>query len=99
MSKTDWLPRKEQDFADLCQKWKKGLSDPTNATAFEWKPDDLDEVLIAVDGAFHIGCRSHVSFNACRIRPPFSDTLLLLSYLSLLDKSYCKRLGLYDYLL
>jgi hypothetical protein len=30
----DWLPVREQDFADLCQKWKAGLENPANVANF-----------------------------------------------------------------
>ncbi|MDR1175686.1 MAG: hypothetical protein LBK83_09500 [Treponema sp.] len=45
----DWLPGREQDFADLCQKWKAGLEDPAKAAAFGWNPADLTPVLAAVN--------------------------------------------------
>jgi hypothetical protein len=32
----DWLPSREQDLTDLCQKWKAGLENPTNVTNFSW---------------------------------------------------------------
>jgi hypothetical protein len=40
----DWLPGREQDFADLCQKWKTGLEDPAKAAAFGWNQADLTPV-------------------------------------------------------
>jgi hypothetical protein len=45
----DWLPSREQDLADLCQKWKTGLENPANVTAFDWKQAEVTEVLAALD--------------------------------------------------
>jgi hypothetical protein len=50
MPGSDWLPTREQDLADLCQKWKTGLSDAANVTAFGWKQADVTAALTAVDG-------------------------------------------------
>jgi hypothetical protein len=41
----DWLPSREQDLADLCQKWKAGLENAANVTAFGWKQAEVTEVL------------------------------------------------------
>jgi hypothetical protein len=41
----DWLPSREQDLADLCQKWKAGLENAANVTAFGWKQAEATEVL------------------------------------------------------
>jgi hypothetical protein len=49
MPNTDWLPSRDQDFADLCQNWKNGLSNPANVAAFGWKQDEVNAVLAAVD--------------------------------------------------
>jgi hypothetical protein len=48
MSK-DWVPAREQDMADLCQKWKGGLSNPANVSAFGWNQADVTAVLGAID--------------------------------------------------
>jgi hypothetical protein len=47
----DWLPHREQDFVDLCERWKIGLADPAQAAVFAW---NLTEVKTASDkiGAF-----------------------------------------------
>jgi hypothetical protein len=44
----DWLPSREQDLADLCQKWKAGLNNPANVTNFGWKQAEVTETLIKV---------------------------------------------------
>ncbi|MDR2418870.1 MAG: hypothetical protein LBD79_07425 [Treponema sp.] len=44
----DWIPHREQDFTDVCLKWKAGLSDEANVLAFAWKEDDLSVVLTAI---------------------------------------------------
>jgi hypothetical protein len=43
MSKTKepWVPPREAELAELCEKWKEGLADPAQATAFGWKQEDL----------------------------------------------------------
>jgi hypothetical protein len=45
----DWLPSREQDLADLCQKWKTGLENPANVAAFEWKQAEVTETLAKID--------------------------------------------------
>jgi hypothetical protein len=45
----DWLPHREQDFTDLAQKWKAGLSDAANVTAFDWKQAEAAAVLGALE--------------------------------------------------
>ncbi|MDR0562648.1 MAG: hypothetical protein LBG73_08155 [Spirochaetaceae bacterium] len=49
MPNKDWLPHREQDFTDLCQKWKTGLSDAANGSAFGWKSSDSAAASAAVD--------------------------------------------------
>jgi hypothetical protein len=46
----DWLPHREQDFTDLCVKWKTGLADAANITAFGWNQTEVTAALGAVDG-------------------------------------------------
>jgi hypothetical protein len=46
---TDWLPSREQDLVDLCQKWKTGMEDPAKVTAFGWNQADVTAALGAVD--------------------------------------------------
>jgi hypothetical protein len=45
----DWLPPREQDLVDLCQKWKRGLENQANGTAFDWKQAEITESLVAID--------------------------------------------------
>jgi hypothetical protein len=45
----DWLPSREQDFMDLCHKWKTGLENPANLTIFALNQADVTAVLGAVD--------------------------------------------------
>jgi hypothetical protein len=44
----DWLPSREQDLVDLCQKWKVGLENQANVTNFGWKQAEVTETLTAV---------------------------------------------------
>jgi hypothetical protein len=44
----DWLPSREQDLADLCQKWKTGLENPANITNFGWKQAEVKETLAKI---------------------------------------------------
>jgi hypothetical protein len=46
---TDWLPAREQDFSDLCQKWKTGLGNPANVAAFGWNQAVVTAALAMVD--------------------------------------------------
>jgi hypothetical protein len=45
----DWLPSREQDLADLCQKWKTGLENPANIAAFGWNQTEVTETLAKID--------------------------------------------------
>ena len=45
----DWIPPREQDLTDLCQKWKTGLSDAANITAYAWNQTEVTAALGAVD--------------------------------------------------
>ncbi|MHC6203570.1 hypothetical protein ACYULU_10295 [Breznakiellaceae bacterium SP9] len=45
----DWLPPREQDLVDLCQRWKTGLENPANVTNFDWKQADMTETLAVID--------------------------------------------------
>jgi hypothetical protein len=40
----DWLPSREQDLADLCQKWKAGLEKQANIANFGWKQAEVTEL-------------------------------------------------------
>ena len=44
-----WLPSREHDLADLCQKWKTGLENPANVTAFGWKQAEVMDTLAKID--------------------------------------------------
>ena len=44
----DWVPSREQDLADVCQKWKTGLENPANTTNFGWKTAEVAETLAKV---------------------------------------------------
>jgi hypothetical protein len=41
----DWIPTREQDLVDLCEKWKTVLEDPAKATAYGWVQTEVTEVL------------------------------------------------------
>jgi hypothetical protein len=44
----DWLPKREQDFVDLCLKWKAALEDPTVIAAFGWDQTEVTAVLAMI---------------------------------------------------
>ena len=46
----DWLPTREQDFVDLCQKWKTGMEDAEKVAAFGWNQAEVTAALGAVNG-------------------------------------------------
>jgi hypothetical protein len=48
MSGTSWLPRREQDFVDLCLKWKTALEDPVLVAAFGWNQTEVAAVLAKI---------------------------------------------------
>jgi hypothetical protein len=41
----DWLPAREQDLVDLCQKWAAALADPAKIAAYGWDQAECAEVL------------------------------------------------------
>jgi hypothetical protein len=41
----DWVPTKEQDLVDLCQKWVTILSDSAKITAYGWDQTECTGVL------------------------------------------------------
>jgi hypothetical protein len=45
-----WLPTREQDLVDLCQKWTTGLENPANVTAFGWNQAEVTAALGPIDG-------------------------------------------------
>jgi hypothetical protein len=46
---TDTIPRREQDLADLCEKWVPTLSDQTKQTAFDWDQAECNTVTGAIE--------------------------------------------------
>ncbi|MDR0550915.1 MAG: hypothetical protein LBG72_02725 [Spirochaetaceae bacterium] len=48
MAHSDWVPTREQDLVDLCQKWKAGLENQANTTAFGWKAAEAADALAKV---------------------------------------------------
>jgi hypothetical protein len=46
----DWLPKREQDLADLCQKWAAVLADGAKIAAFGWDQTECAGVLGKVNG-------------------------------------------------
>jgi hypothetical protein len=44
-----WLFSEEQDFVDLCQKWKTGLGDPEVAAIFGWDQRAIRAALTGID--------------------------------------------------
>jgi hypothetical protein len=67
MSGTNWLSDREQDFADLCQKWKDGLGNPASIAAFGWKQADVTAALTPVDG-FLTARKTYKDDNSTRNR-------------------------------
>jgi hypothetical protein len=49
---SDWMPAREQDLVDLCQKWKTGLENPANTTTFGWKQADVADTLAKMSAFF-----------------------------------------------
>jgi hypothetical protein len=50
MAGINWLPDREQDFADLCRKWKTGQENPANVAAFGWIQTEVTATLAAING-------------------------------------------------
>ncbi|MHB9293667.1 hypothetical protein Holit_02794 [Hollandina sp. SP2] len=46
----DWIPGREQDFVDLCQRWKPELEDPSKAAAYGWDQTEVTAVLAPING-------------------------------------------------
>jgi hypothetical protein len=67
MAGTSWLPRKEQDFVDLCLKWKAGLEDPAIAAVFGWDPAVV-AVILALLVAFLTARTAYKQVNSSRNR-------------------------------
>jgi hypothetical protein len=67
MSGTSWLPRREQDFADLCAKWKAALEDPAVVAAFGWEQGEVTAVL-AMLIAFLTARTAYEQVNSSRNR-------------------------------
>jgi hypothetical protein len=45
----DWIPKKEQDFVDFCEKWKNGLCLDANVAKFGWEEPECLEVIRLMD--------------------------------------------------
>jgi hypothetical protein len=50
MAHTDWIPRKEQDLVDLCEKWTALLGDAARIAAYGWDQSECAGVSGTVDG-------------------------------------------------
>jgi hypothetical protein len=48
MAGGSWLPRREQDFVDLCLKWKTALEDPVIVAAFGWNQTEVTALLARI---------------------------------------------------
>ncbi|MDR2448155.1 MAG: hypothetical protein LBD58_12860 [Treponema sp.] len=51
MAHSDWIPTREQDLVDLCQKWKLELENSSKIAAYGWDQTEVTEVLGRI-GAF-----------------------------------------------
>jgi hypothetical protein len=45
MAHSDWVPTREQDLVDLCQKWKLELEDPSKIATYGWDQTEVTAVL------------------------------------------------------
>ncbi|MDR2247661.1 MAG: hypothetical protein LBE17_13485 [Treponema sp.] len=68
MAGGDWLPRREQDLVDLCQKWAAVLGEGAKITAYGWNPADCTAVLNQVN-AFLPGSTAARSPARCGAAP------------------------------
>jgi hypothetical protein len=50
MAHSDWIPTREQDLVDLCEKWKTELEDPAKIAAFGWNSGEVTVVLGKING-------------------------------------------------
>jgi hypothetical protein len=50
MAHNDWIPGREQDFVDLCRRWKPPLEDAANIAVFGWDQTEVTAVLGAING-------------------------------------------------
>jgi hypothetical protein len=46
----DWLPAREQDFVDLCEKWKSETDDPLKVAAYGWDQTEVTTVSGKIKG-------------------------------------------------
>jgi hypothetical protein len=46
---SDWIPTREQDFVDLCLKWKAELENPANIAAYGWDQTEVTATLGNID--------------------------------------------------
>jgi hypothetical protein len=67
MAGTSWLPRGEQDFVDLCLRWKGALEDPALVAAFGWDPAEV-AVVLAFIIAFLTARNAYKEVNSSRNR-------------------------------
>jgi hypothetical protein len=63
MAGREWLPRKDQEFAELCRKWKTRLENSANTAAFGWDPAEVAAVL-AVIAAFLTAIETYEFVNS-----------------------------------
>jgi hypothetical protein len=50
MARADWLLGREQDFADLCGKWKTEMEDPVKVAAYGWDQTEVTAALGKIGG-------------------------------------------------
>ncbi|MDR0636772.1 MAG: hypothetical protein LBF87_06810 [Treponema sp.] len=62
-----WMPKREQDFTELCQNWQEGLGTPANVTAFGWKQAEVDKTVTKIDG-FLTARAAHKEDNSTKNR-------------------------------
>ncbi|MDR2448080.1 MAG: hypothetical protein LBD58_12470 [Treponema sp.] len=69
----DWLPTREQDLVDLCQKWRATLADPAKMTAYGWDQVECAEVLGKIN-AFLTARSAYESVNSTENRVAKDET-------------------------
>lgn len=47
---SDWIPEQDLEVAEFARKWKAGLENPADVTAFDWKQADVNAALAAING-------------------------------------------------
>jgi hypothetical protein len=63
MSRSDWLPSREQDLADLAARWQVILGDPAKVKAYGWVQVEVTTVLDSID-AFLTARTAHEADNS-----------------------------------